>query len=81
MVKITSERSFASHPKSMYWSDRNVKTPKDYYKGSGKFFGLIVIVVMNRLLKYNVVIIWERDYKLCKSTGDGRHTNATKTST
>ncbi len=29
------QRSFASHPKSVYWSDNNDKTPREVFKNSG----------------------------------------------
>ena len=34
--EICFERSFASHPKAVYWSDDNVKKPREVFKSSGK---------------------------------------------
>jgi len=32
------EQSFASHPKSAYWSRKNKLTPKDVYKSTHKLY-------------------------------------------
>ena len=44
---IPYERSFASHPKAIYWSDKNgdIK-PRDISEGSNKNIGLTVIFVL-----------------------------------
>lgn len=34
--KICFDKSFASHPKSIYWSDQNILTPRDIFKGTHK---------------------------------------------
>jgi very-short-patch-repair endonuclease len=36
--KICFEKSFASHPKSQYWSDKNELKPRDVFKVSGKSY-------------------------------------------
>jgi len=33
------KKSFASHPNAKYWSDTNVKTPRDVFKSSGTKYG------------------------------------------
>ncbi len=38
MSVIPFERSFASHPKAQYWSEKNEISPKDILKGSNKKF-------------------------------------------
>lgn len=48
--KICFKKSFASQPKSKYWSKENNITPRQIRKSSGKNLNLIVNVVMT--LKY-----------------------------
>ena len=45
-MNISFEKSFASHEKAKYWSDKNEVKPFQISKGTDKNIGLIVMVVV-----------------------------------